>query len=106
MSVAEHHANIVPWQLACKRTGAVLKHVPLRKDSQEIDVQVSSARRVAVVLPALAAAVPSCPAVRHLSYAGQACRHAEVIKLLARDLFPSAMCHVLLARSVSCLCEL
>ena len=40
ISVAEHHANIVPWQLACKRTGAVLKHVPLRKDSQEIDVQV------------------------------------------------------------------
>ena len=44
ISVAEHHANIVPWQLAAKRTGAVLRHVPLRKDSQEIDVQVALLR--------------------------------------------------------------
>ena len=25
----EHHSNIVPWQLAAKRTGAVLKYVPI-----------------------------------------------------------------------------
>jgi cysteine desulfurase/selenocysteine lyase len=25
---AEHHSNIVPWQMAAKRTGAVLKYVP------------------------------------------------------------------------------
>ena len=25
----EHHSNIVPWQLLCQATGAVLKHVPL-----------------------------------------------------------------------------
>ncbi|MFZ9889379.1 MAG: aminotransferase class V-fold PLP-dependent enzyme, partial [Myxococcota bacterium] len=25
----EHHSNIVPWQLACERTGAVLKVVPI-----------------------------------------------------------------------------
>ncbi|MGC6456610.1 MAG: cysteine desulfurase [Coraliomargaritaceae bacterium] len=25
----EHHANIVPWQIACQRTGAVLKIVPV-----------------------------------------------------------------------------
>ena len=25
----EHHSNIVPWQLACQRTGAVLHHVPV-----------------------------------------------------------------------------
>jgi len=24
----EHHSNIVPWQLLCERTGAVLKVVP------------------------------------------------------------------------------
>ena len=25
----EHHANIVPWQLICKRTGATLRYVPI-----------------------------------------------------------------------------
>ncbi|KAK9794013.1 hypothetical protein WJX73_000408 [Symbiochloris irregularis] len=39
VSVAEHHANMVPWQMAAKRTGAVLKHVPLTPDTQEIDMQ-------------------------------------------------------------------
>ena len=25
----EHHSNLVPWQLACARRGAILKHVPI-----------------------------------------------------------------------------
>ena len=25
----EHHSNIVPWQLACQRTGAALRYVPV-----------------------------------------------------------------------------
>ncbi len=29
----EHHSNIVPWQLLAKRTGAILKYVPLANDS-------------------------------------------------------------------------
>jgi len=29
ISAMEHHSNIVPWQLACERTGAVLKVVPI-----------------------------------------------------------------------------
>lgn len=28
----EHHSNIVPWQIACERSGAVLKVVPLEED--------------------------------------------------------------------------
>ncbi|WP_407281035.1 cysteine desulfurase [Aromatoleum evansii] len=32
----EHHSNIVPWQLACERSGAVLKVVPV-DDSGELD---------------------------------------------------------------------
>ncbi len=28
----EHHANIVPWQLVCERTGATLRWVPIRDD--------------------------------------------------------------------------
>jgi cysteine desulfurase/selenocysteine lyase len=29
ISAMEHHANIVPWQLLCERTGAVLKVLPI-----------------------------------------------------------------------------
>ena len=32
----EHHSNIVPWQLLCERTGAVLRVVPIT-DSGELD---------------------------------------------------------------------
>lgn len=44
MSVAEHHSNLVPWQLACQRTGATLRHVPLTPDTQELDLQACPAR--------------------------------------------------------------
>ncbi len=33
----EHHANTVPWQLLCQRTGAELRVIPL-KDSGELDL--------------------------------------------------------------------
>lgn len=29
LSTAEHHANIVPWQMLCQRTGAVIRVIPL-----------------------------------------------------------------------------
>ncbi len=32
ISTLEHHANIVPWQMLCDRTGAVLKVIPLHRD--------------------------------------------------------------------------
>ena len=28
-TVLEHHANLVPWQMVAKRTGAVLDHIPI-----------------------------------------------------------------------------
>ncbi|KAL7485436.1 hypothetical protein ACHAW6_011027 [Cyclotella cf. meneghiniana] len=31
---AEHHSNIVPWQLAALKTGAILKYLPVRHDGQ------------------------------------------------------------------------
>jgi hypothetical protein len=40
LSVAEHHSNLVPWQLVCQATGATLKHVPLTKDGRDLDMQV------------------------------------------------------------------
>jgi cysteine desulfurase/selenocysteine lyase len=33
-TVMEHHANLVPWQMVAKRTGAVLDHVPLTDDAR------------------------------------------------------------------------
>lgn len=32
ISTMEHHANIVPWQMLCKRTGSELRVIPLNQD--------------------------------------------------------------------------
>ena len=32
VSHLEHHSNIVPWQMACERSGAKLKVIPMKKD--------------------------------------------------------------------------
>lgn len=39
----EHHSNIVPWQLAAKRTGAVVKYIPLTRDFR---LDMAAARRL------------------------------------------------------------
>ena len=31
-TVVEHHANLVPWQMVAKRTGATLDHIPMTDD--------------------------------------------------------------------------
>ncbi|HEX6946872.1 MAG TPA: cysteine desulfurase [Acidimicrobiia bacterium] len=33
-TVMEHHANLVPWQMVAKRTGATLDHVPITDDGR------------------------------------------------------------------------
>lgn len=38
VSVMEHHANIVPWQLLCEEKGAVLKVIPMY-DNGEMDTE-------------------------------------------------------------------
>ncbi|MFY0628914.1 MAG: cysteine desulfurase [Flavobacteriaceae bacterium] len=32
VSALEHHSNIVPWQMLCERTGAVLKVIPMNEE--------------------------------------------------------------------------
>ena len=32
VSALEHHSNIVPWQMMCEKTGAVLKVIPMNED--------------------------------------------------------------------------
>lgn len=34
LSVAEHHSNIVPWQMLCDRTGAKLKIIPILENGE------------------------------------------------------------------------
>ena len=34
VSEMEHHANIVPWQLLCEQTGAVLRVIPINEDGE------------------------------------------------------------------------
>ena len=36
VSALEHHSNIVPWQMLCERTGAVLKVIPMNLDGELI----------------------------------------------------------------------
>src|SRR3990167_3652991 len=37
LSVMEHHSNIVPWQMLCERTGAILKIIPML-ENDELDL--------------------------------------------------------------------
>ncbi|MGB2761441.1 MAG: cysteine desulfurase [Maribacter stanieri] len=34
VSAMEHHSNIVPWQMLCERTGAILKVIPMNQDGE------------------------------------------------------------------------
>lgn len=39
VSAMEHHSNIVPWQMACEKTGAVLKVIPMNERGDlELDI--------------------------------------------------------------------
>jgi cysteine desulfurase/selenocysteine lyase len=37
IATSEHHANIVPWQLLCQRTKAVLRIIPLNEDCSWVE---------------------------------------------------------------------
>ncbi len=36
VSALEHHSNIVPWQMLCERTGAILKVIPMNDEGELI----------------------------------------------------------------------
>lgn len=36
VSHLEHHSNIVPWQMLCKKTGAIMKVIPMNQDGELI----------------------------------------------------------------------
>ncbi len=39
VSALEHHSNIVPWQMLCEKTGAVLKVIPMKLDGS-LDMEI------------------------------------------------------------------
>ena len=36
ITAVEHHSNIVPWQMLCKRTGAELRHLPMNEHGEVV----------------------------------------------------------------------
>ena len=53
VSAAEHHSNIVPWQMMCKRRGAVLKVLPVDESGhlmvEKLDDLITSRTRILAV---------------------------------------------------------
>lgn len=54
ISSLEHHANIVPWQQVCRRTGATLRVLPLREDASldtsRLDEFITERTRIVAVV--------------------------------------------------------
>ncbi|NRA65486.1 MAG: SufS family cysteine desulfurase [Pseudobacteriovorax sp.] len=40
LTVAEHHSNIVPWQILAEKVGALIKYIPLKSD-YHLDIDVA-----------------------------------------------------------------
>lgn len=53
VSALEHHSNIVPWQMLCERTGAILKVIPINEAGEliqaEYDKLLSSKTKIVAV---------------------------------------------------------
>ncbi|HUP57244.1 MAG TPA: cysteine desulfurase [Bdellovibrionota bacterium] len=53
ISAMEHHSNIVPWQMLCEQTGAVLKIAPITKTGElrmdELDSLITSRTKIVAV---------------------------------------------------------
>jgi cysteine desulfurase/selenocysteine lyase len=53
VSSLEHHSNIVPWQMLCEKTGAVLKVIPINENGElileEFDALLSEKTKVVTV---------------------------------------------------------
>lgn len=53
VSALEHHSNIVPWQMLCERTGAILKVIPINENGEliisEFDKLLSNRTKIVTV---------------------------------------------------------
>lgn len=66
----EHHANLVPWQMVARRTGAVLDHVPIteegRLDMTALDEKLSADVKV-VAVTGMSNVLGTMPDIRTIS---------------------------------------
>ena len=50
----EHHSNLIPWQQAAKRSGAVLNYIPLQDDGtialEDVEATISSRTKIVSVM--------------------------------------------------------
>lgn len=71
----EHHANLVPWQMVAKRTGAVLDHVEVtsdgRLDMASFESKLTDAVRVVAVtgMSNVLGTIPDVPYISRLAHA-------------------------------------
>jgi cysteine desulfurase/selenocysteine lyase len=71
----EHHANLVPWQMVTKRTGAKLDHVPIttdfRLDMDALATKLGSQVRIVAVtgMSNVLGTMPDIPAIAELAHA-------------------------------------
>ena len=53
VSALEHHSNIVPWQMLCEKTGAILKVIPMNQEGEliisEFDKLLSDKTKIVTV---------------------------------------------------------
>lgn len=53
ISALEHHSNIVPWQMLCERTGALLKVIPINENGElilsDFEKQISNKTKIVAV---------------------------------------------------------
>ncbi len=69
ISTMDHHSNIVPWQMACERSGATLKVVPILPNGElDLDAFESllSERTAIVALPHVSNTLGTINPVRHI----------------------------------------
>ena len=75
ISTIEHHSNIVPWQLACEATGALLKVAPI-DDAGELAVEsfesLMNPRTKLVAVTHMSNALGTIPPVRDITRAAHA----------------------------------
>jgi cysteine desulfurase/selenocysteine lyase len=87
----EHHANLVPWQMVAKRTGATLDHVPItddgRLDGQALAEKLGADVKIVAVtgMSNVLGTMPDIPSIAELAHA----RGARVV-VDAAQLVPHA----------------
>lgn len=87
----EHHANLVPWQMVARRTGAVLDHIPLGDDYRlDLDAyrEKMSPEVKVVAVTGMSNVLGTIPPVREI--ADLAHRHGARVVVDAAQMVPHA----------------